>query len=299
LAAKAFVAAMAPNSKAALILSCKIDMGSFDKGSAITVDQGKQLTLTADTNCPEVVLDGMHKGRFFNVGYPSSASLVLQGLTLRNGAAFNGRGPSEGGAVNMAEGALTIKDCCFESCTADWTGAIATGIGTLHATNTTFFNNSAGAQGGSISLGGSATISNCTFLDSSTTSGSPGGAVKVHGNTTITDSTFTGCSTPGEPGGAIYVQAGSATLTNCVFTDNTCNGCNGAPGGGAIYNGGTLTLEGCTFVPPANTSAGNNDLFGSVTFACPPGTKGAPVTLPGPAVLIKQLPPSTEIVHCT
>jgi hypothetical protein len=63
-------------------------------------------------------------------------------------------------------------------------------------------------------------------------------------------------------------------------------------------------LEGCTFVVPANTSAGNNDLFSAhnhstITFACPPGTKGTPVTIPGPkAVLVKQLPPSTEIVHC-
>jgi hypothetical protein len=126
------------------------------------------------------------------------------------------------------------------------------------------------------------------------------------GNNVITDSTFTNSSSSlaaSESGGAVS-NYGTGALTNCVFADNTCGDCGGNPTGGAIYNGdySTLVIEGCTFVVPANTSAGNNDLFtgndSTTTFACPPGTKGTPVTLPGGPHLIKQLPPSTEIVHC-
>jgi predicted outer membrane repeat protein len=95
----------------------------------------------------------------------------------------------------------------------------------------------------------------------------------------------------------VFVLA-NATLTNCIFTDNTCNDCEGAPAGGAIYGEGAITLEGCKFVVPANTSGGNNDLLGAATFACPPGTTGTPVTVAGGPHTIKQLPPSTEIVHC-
>jgi hypothetical protein len=93
------------------------------------------------------------------------------------------------------------------------------------------------------------------------------------------------------------VMIADGIFTNCIFTENTCNDCGGAPAGGAI-EGGAITLEGCKFLVPANTRAGNNDILGSAIFACPPGTKATPVTLPGGPHLIKQLPPSTEVVHC-
>jgi hypothetical protein len=132
--------------------------------------------------------------------------------------------------------------------------------------------------------------------------------LSVGGTATVTDSTFTGCSSSGAPGGAVLIggqyHTCNATLTNCIFADNTCNDCGGAPAGGAILSdcgNGTLVLEGCKFVVPANTSAGNNDLladYTTTTFACPPGTKGTPVTLSALPYLINQLPPSAEIVHC-
>jgi hypothetical protein len=95
-------------------------MGNFG-GAAISVDQGKQLTLTADTNCGGVILDASHKGCFFLLdgskgGSATSTSLVLHGLTLRNGIAASGSGPVAGGAVQTIDGTLTVKNCAFESC---------------------------------------------------------------------------------------------------------------------------------------------------------------------------------------
>jgi hypothetical protein len=366
-----FVTAMTPNSAATYTLGGKdqrgqcqgFDMGSFGSDSAMTVDQGKQLTLTADNGCGGVVLDALHKGSFFKVGSQSSASLVLQGLTLRNGLGVR-KGASYGGAVHVIDGTLTTKDCRLEHCTASIGGAIALGStfyniskmcsAVLHATNTTFFNNSGDGPGGSIWSLGTANISNCTFSESTSagapggalsvctsatdiisncnttitnstfencSSNAPGGALNLFGSATITGSTFTGCTCGGAPGGAVAIGDGDFTFTNCIFADNTCLNCDsGPPGanvGGAIWPyfygpGGctdctnfTLMLEGCKFVVPVNAFAGNNDLYtgnsandGSTTFACPPGTKGTPVTVANGPYLTKQLPPSTEIVHC-
>jgi hypothetical protein len=223
---------MAPNSAATLILSsktsCNFDMAGFE--GSIIIDQGKQLTLTADNGCGGVVLDALYQGSFFRVGgdysSPSSASLVLQGLTLRNGVAEDEPGPmarSYGGAVHLSNGTLTTKDCRLEHCTADFGGAIAlgyVGVAVLHAINTTFFNNSGDAPGGSIGSLGTAVISNCTFSESST-SNAPGGAMFSDGNATITDTIFTGCA--GSPGGALSVS-GNATITNSTFTNCSSSG---------------------------------------------------------------------------
>jgi hypothetical protein len=379
---QSFVEGMSENSAATYTLAngkdrwgqCQgFDMGLFGYDSVITVDQGRQLTLTADTGngCGGVVLDALDQGSFFIVDgsdpSPSSASLVLQGLTLRNGLGV--RVPSETGAVYVMNGTLTAKDCRFEHCTATFGGAILVdGAAVLHATNTTVFNDSGESPGGSINVrgvDGTAIISNCTFSESEGVGGgamsssgnatitdtiftgcsspaapggalsvsgnttittstftncssdAPGGAIILSGNATITDSTFTGCTCGGAPGGAVFIGDGDGTITftNCIFADNTCLLNCDPPGrvGGAIWRPGgctdchyfTLMLEGCKFVVPVNATAGNNDLYtgnsandGSTTFACPPGTKGTPVTVANGPYLTKQLPPSTEIVHC-
>ena len=70
-----------------------------------------------------------------------------------------------------------------------------------------------------------------------------------------------------------------------------------------IYvRGGSATLAGCKFTVPQSKGNGHNDVRiyngGKVTFACPPGTTGTPVTIVGKDLLPSELPPSTEIVHC-
>jgi hypothetical protein len=72
--------------------------------------------------------------------------------------------------------------------------------------------------------------------------------------------------------------------------------------GGAIFVAdGFADISDTSFLVPANTSNGHNDLLagGKVVFFCPPGTKGTPVTVPEGPRVVQQLPPSTEIVHCT
>ena len=67
-------------------------------------------------------------------------------------------------------------------------------------------------------------------------------------------------------------------------------------------NAGSATLAGCKFTVPQSKGEGNDVCIydgGKVTFACPPGTTGTPVTMnQGKDLLPSELPPSTEIVHC-
>jgi hypothetical protein len=62
-------------------------------------------------------------------------------------------------------------------------------------------------------------------------------------------------------------------------------------------------LAGCEFMLPADLSEGHNDInyyYNSITFSCPPGSSGTPVTMKAGVLLsATQLPPTTEIVHCT
>jgi predicted outer membrane repeat protein len=277
----------------------------------IFLDGGKQVSIIADNKCllpgstvanPEVTLDFTGGAMFIML---DTASLVLQGLTLQNGVAPAPRdcggssGDNSGGVISARNGnALTVRDCRFLNCDARASGG-AIYVGSLHATDTTFVDNGATTSGGSIAVSGNAIIHNCTFTRS-TVSGY-GGALSVAGYANISDTSFINCSTSG-PGGA--VNLGSATLTNCDFagchTEDDCQGeddCHG-PAGGAI-SADVLTLEGCKFVLPKDQSVGHNDISApSVTFACPPGTKGSSRNVPGP-LEPNQLPPSTEIVHCT
>jgi hypothetical protein len=74
----------------------------------------------------------------------------------------------------------------------------------------------------------------------------------------------------------------TATTSNCTFEDCSSN----EPGGGAIYmRNGLAKLIGCRFVPPANASAGHNDVctandqYGntaSAVFVFPTGRAPAP-----------------------
>jgi hypothetical protein len=255
-----------------------------------------------DDECGEVVLDGSAISRswgggLFGVSSRSCnlpcTSLTLQGLTISKFPGFPSyRSDPPAGPISLGDGgSLIVKSCKIISCTSEGLGGAITASynSTLTITNTTFYNNTAGPSwgggGGAIWSDGSCSIS----IASS----------RFESNVVGQDSHFGGGAicTDTEGGGT----GGAISLVNCVFSDNTYKGGydGHGTGGGAIYNGGAasaLQLVGCQFEVPANTSAGNNDLFGGATFACPPGTKGTPVTVAGGTVT--QLPPSAEIVRC-
>jgi len=112
--------------------------------------------------------------------------------------------------------------------------------------------NQAGAGGGIFSTA-TLTVSNCTFLNNTTTSASAaGGAIQSlgSGGLTVSNSTFSGNSVPAGYGGAIASYTG-LTVGNSTFSGNSA-GVNG----GAIWNIGTATVSYSTFSGNSASSGG-------------------------------------------
>ena len=97
-------------------------------------------------------------------------------VTLQNITVINGKN-SEGGAIEMDAGSLTLINCNFHNCNADYGGVIYIGSfnaeegATLTGLNTTFTNNYASDEGGAIYISKSSSqdisvsFLLCTFLD--------------------------------------------------------------------------------------------------------------------------------------
>jgi hypothetical protein len=188
--------------------------------------------------------------RFFDVA--AGASLTLQNLYLEFGFAQLGRGGAAGGAI-YNQGALTLSGVHVDKNQADGSGSGAFGVP---------------AGGGGIWSNGSLTLENGTVLGGNVARGGDpggaafGGAVYVAGGTAnITNTTFLDNSAigglsdaPYGPqvggnafGGALYVAAGQVVLTNAAVNNNLAINPGGSPtpsgyGGGLYVAGGTVTL---------------------------------------------------------
>ena len=118
-------------------------------------------------------------------------------------------------------------------------------------TNCIFKNNSIAGSGGDDGGGGGAyfnssvSLTNCTFMNNSSTGfGSSAGAY-FDGTATLSNCTFTGNTSTGFSSSAgAYFDRG-ATLTGCTFTGNTSTG--SVSSGGASFNGVGITLSDCSF----------------------------------------------------
>lgn len=156
----------------------------------------------------------------------------------------NGMGTSNGGALQLGNGAAcVVRDCWFINNEApDKGGAIYLSqsdwsIG-LVLEDCRFENNSSASVGGAIHMRGQAVghAKDCLFISNSS---QQGGAVEVEGKAEFVaeDCTFQGNTAP-EGGGAIHnVDSGTSRIQRCIFRDNT-----GYQGGG-IYAGEQSTVD--------------------------------------------------------
>ena len=196
----------------------------------------------------KLTIDGGGKYQAMPIGTSSGAPAVsISGLTFANGAA----GSSNGGAILLSTGTLTVTNSGFSGNTAASGGAIANAAGLLTVTGSTFTNNSATGDGGAISGSNgldavTLTLANDTFFGNS--SSGNGGAVNSISNTSLTNNTFDGNSATGT-GGAFYLGgAFGLTANNNLFVGNST--------GGAIVNGGTGMVTAATNIYFGN--GGNN-----------------------------------------
>eukprot|EP01043_Picozoa_sp_COSAG02_P042666 COSAG02_NODE_3644_length_6433_cov_3.177929_3_plen_967_part_00 len=137
------------------------------------------------------------------------------------------------------------------------------------------------------------------FILKNSVAKSNGGVLTVDagGSATFTDCTFVNNTAPKGDGGVAHVHPnGSAVFTSCSFVNNSASA-----GGGAVdvYRG-SARFDNCTFEEDrAGTDLRFNGVYngGSVVFGCPTGTTGAVVRLYGNANTT-QLPPAKQIVSC-
>lgn len=155
-------------------------------------------------------------------------------LTVRR-SVFAGNSASSGGAIATLAGALTTIDACTfeENVTTGVGGSAFITFGIAMVSNSTFVRNTAPINGGAINVqaSGVLTVINCTFFDNS--SGSLGGTISNLGVLAVLDSTF--AQNRGSGGSAIATGNDQMTINNNIFADNAASAEPGAfsPGVGA------------------------------------------------------------------
>ena len=186
--------------------------------------------VTIDGSGQDVTISGNHAVRVFRVD--PGWTLNLRELAIVDGAA------ALGGAITVNMGAVTVSHCTFSGHNG---GAIVNDGGTLTVSQSTFSAN----DGRSISNNGSEarlTVSDSLFSDNNG-GGIYNGGAGYGGTAIVTNSTFVGNTTAG-PGGGIHNDwASFLTVTDSTFSSNS------AGEGGGIFsygnaNGGQLYLFG-------------------------------------------------------
>jgi hypothetical protein len=210
----------------------------------VTIDGGGLITFSAV---------GAHRLIRVNPGI----SVVLRGLTIRDGSATTG-----GGILNL--GALGVQ-------------------------NSIISNNVASSNGGGISsVGGALAVQNTTIT--SNIAGSNGGGIySTSPVTTVQNSTITNNSA--QRGGGLSVIGGILTIQNSTVQNNTATQ---AGGGDGLYRDGGFTVVQTSQIQSTNPSNTSNTVQGdSINPATlPSGSTTTPTLAPLPTILPNLIFPS-------
>ncbi len=206
-----------------------------------------------------------HRGFWFSDGEGPEA--VLQGVTVKNGYIYNGRG---GGVLVGSMGIgfppeetpahPTFINCVFSDNSVS--GLLQTraggGVACIYGSSPAFddcvfANNSSSGVGGGGSIGGGLsfdgavisrvpTLEDCGFYENTANAG--GGMVIVGAKPELTNCMFSGNS--GTQGGGVYANQSMYSLEYCTFSGNTVTA-----GGGGLFGYGFTpfppTITNCTF----------------------------------------------------
>ncbi len=180
-----------------------IDFAPSLNGQTITLTSGELAITTGLTiqgpGAGQLTISGGNHSRVFDVN--ASAPVVLSGLTISNGTAFNSTPLYEndgGGILNLST--LTLSGCVVSGNSASMPGP---------------------AYGGGIYNAGTLTLSGCTVSNNYANpdlAPAYGGGIYNAGTLTVTSSTVSGNSTNGI-GGGIF-NAGTLTVSNSTFSSN-------------------------------------------------------------------------------
>jgi CSLREA domain-containing protein len=191
--------------------------GTISLGSTLPTITDTGLTITGPAGSPGITIDGGSSVQVMAV----TGTATLQTLTVAHGSSAT----TGGGIFNS--GTLTLTNCTFSAnSAATLGGGIDNSGGTMTVADSTFVNNSAGADGGAIfnDSNSTLTVTNSTF--SANTSVDFGGGIFNGHNAIlkITNSTFSANSTSASDGGGVENFLGTAILKSTILAAEPSGG---------------------------------------------------------------------------
>lgn len=197
---------------------------------------GKAVKLKSEQGPGVTIIDAQHLDRCFVFNSDEALDTVVEGFTIRAGAATVAAGTYDGGCITAGPGAPTIRNCVITGCTAERNGGgLASGNGTF-IDSCTFTSNGAGWKGGGVY--GNAVVWNTDFSnneanDTYSNTADGGGVYLMNGSSEVRGCRFAGNNAC--RGGALYIEAGS--VRNNLFHGNTAyTECSSLNLGGAVYS---------------------------------------------------------------
>jgi predicted outer membrane repeat protein len=201
----------------------------------------------------------------------AGGGIYADGTMTVSGCKISGNSTDgSGGGMEVTGGGGTVSGCTLCGNSAFWGGGIDAQA-PLTISASTLSGNIARGGGGGMRIGGSVTVSGCTFTRNSATGftfssglhlrGSGGAIYMNFTNNAVRDSSFNFNSA--ELGGAIYNPLPGLTVSGCTFNTNS------ATEGGGVYNDASATLEvhGNTFTSnTASDSGGGIYNLGTATL---------------------------------
>lgn len=196
---------------------------------------------------------GDRDDRVFDIASPAT-SVLIQGVTIRNGAGSLG-----GGILNASGVSLLVQDCSLTGNATTQGGGIAS-LGTLEVVNSVFHANGATSGGGIWTGGtGSTTLRNVTF--DSNTSLESGSAVSFNANATLNNVTISQNIADNDfddvGDGALEINA-TVTISNSIIARNL----------DLSIGGSSLVSPDCAVGVGAALDSDGHNLIGVVGNAC-------------------------------
>ncbi len=237
------------------------DTINFTVAGTITLTSGEivisdSVSITGP-GAASLAVSGNNGSRIFNIDGTTNPTIVISGLTLRDGSAGAG---NSGGAIvhNIGDGDVTLQSMVFtQNSAGDRGGALDMSCNVCNITinDSSFTANTAGFYGGAIGTesGNNLTVRRTTISGNSTAAGRGGGIFEDDVAMLIEDSTVSG-NTALDGGGVFLYADTNATIRNSTISGNTAT--SGHGGGVYFYNegGSTLTIQNSTIAN--NTGSG-------------------------------------------
>jgi hypothetical protein len=232
----------------------EVACGTYLEGG-IVVTGGRAVHLRSEDGDPFcVTIDGEGlPARVLSIS--GASSLILRGVTVRNGFGGNRRG-----GVFVAEGStLNMANCRVIGAQDDYGSGVRALNSSLLLSQCEFQGNGAtgygfyGVGGGLYAAASNGTVSDSQFLSNVAVDG--GGAYLSGGTLSFERCRFTGNGATGKGGGAHVTISSNTTFTDCVFAYNGVH----ATFGGAVHGATAFQMDGCTVV--SNSAANGGGLF--------------------------------------